>query len=80
MKKQNKRSDLSPEALVWLYSDPDDESGTREPPSAKTAAEINEFFQREFRKSPMWRGMIEDFGREKAEEMLKEIRVKGKDE
>ena len=83
MKKSNKRStgfaDLSSEALDWLYSE-DDESGPRELPSAEIAKELKQFFDREFKKSPMWRGMIEDFGREDAEKMLKEIYIKGKDE
>lgn len=79
-KKTNKRVDLSPDALVWLYSDEDDESGTREPPSAEIAKELKQFFDREFKKTAMWRGMIEDFGGEEAEKMLKEIYIEGKDE
>lgn len=83
-KKHNKLSsgfvDLSPEALDWLYRDHDDDSVANEAPSAEVAKELKQFFDREFKKSAMWRGMIEDFGREDAEKMLKEIYIEGKDE
>jgi hypothetical protein len=58
----------------------DGSPGSTEPPSPELAEEINTVFIREFKKSPMWKNMIADFGKDKAEEMLKQMRVKGNDE
>ena len=84
MKKKKKQSsgfdDFSPEMMEWVLQGMDDGSGPTEPPSPELAEKINTVFVREFKKSPMWKGMIADFGEEEAEEMLKQIRVKGKDE
>jgi len=83
--KKNKKKlsgfdDFSPEMMEWILQGMDGNPGSTEPPSPELAEEINSVFVREFKKSPMWKNMIADFGREKAEDMLKQIRVKGKNE
>ena len=88
MSKRNKKNkkqisgfdDFSPEMMEWVLQGLDDGSGPTEPPSPEFADKINSVFLREFKKSPMWKGMIADFGEEESEEMLKQIQVKGKDE
>jgi hypothetical protein len=80
-KKQTSGSDhFSPEMMEWVLQGMDGKPASTEPPSPELAEEINRVFMRKFKKSPMWKNMIADFGREKAEEMLKQIRVEGKDE
>jgi len=84
-KKRNKKkrsgfNDFSPEMLEWILQGIDGDHGSTEPPSPELAEEINSVFVREFKKSPMWKNMIADFGKEKAEEMLKQMCVKGSDE
>jgi len=79
-KNHSDTNDFSPEMMEWVLQGMDDGTGSTELPSPELAEEINSVFVREFKKSPMWKGMIADFGNEEAEEMLKQIRVKGKNE
>ena len=79
-KKSVNSDDFSPEMMEWILQGIDGNPNTTATPSAELAEEINQVFVRKFKKDPMWKNMIEDFGKEKAEEMLKQIRIKGNDE
>ena len=45
------------------------------PPSKKKLEEMTKKYQQEIRNSPLWDQMLIEFGKEKAEELLKEFRV-----
>jgi hypothetical protein len=47
-----------------------------ERPSDEQVEEMTLQYQENIRKSPLWKKMLKKFGREKAEELLKECRVK----
>ena len=47
-----------------------------ERPSPEQVEEMTRKYQEEIRNSPFWDDMLKQFGREKAEELLKECRVK----
>lgn len=79
-KKRTGTDVFSPEMMEWILNGMDSESDSPESPSPELAEEINSVFVREFKKSPMWKKMIADFGKDQAEEMLKKMRVKGNDE
>lgn len=81
MGKHKKRSgnDFSPEMAEWFLQGLDGGSEPQKTPSPELSEEINAVFVREFKKSPMWKNMITDFGKEKAEELLKQIRVESED-
>ncbi|MBN2864032.1 MAG: hypothetical protein JXN62_12770 [Bacteroidales bacterium] len=80
-RKHKKRSgnDFSPEIVEWILQGLEEGSEPQKAPSLELAEEINAVFVREFKKSPMWKNMITDFGKEKTEEMLKQIRVESED-
>ena len=46
------------------------------PPSPEQLKKMTEEYQRQIRNSPIWDEMIRKFGKEKAEELLKQYRVK----
>lgn len=46
-----------------------------EEPSEEELAEMTKEYQRQIRKSPMWKDMVKIYGREQAEEVLKGFRV-----
>jgi len=46
------------------------------PPSPEQLEKMTEEYQRQIRNSSMWDLMVKQFGEERAEEMLKEFRVK----
>ena len=79
-KKRSGKADLSPEMVEWILQGLEGGSEPQKAPSHELAEEINAVFVREFKKSPMWKNMIADFGKEEAEEMLKHIRVQGEDQ
>lgn len=45
------------------------------PPSAETMEEITRDYQQRLRNSPLWPEMVKKYGKEQAEELLKECRV-----
>ena len=47
-----------------------------ERPTPEQVDEMSRRYQEEIRKSPLWDKMLRKFGREKAEELLKECRIK----
>lgn len=47
-----------------------------ERPSAEQIEMMTRKYQEEIRKSPLWDEMVKEYGKEKAEELLKECRVK----
>jgi len=79
-KKSSGKADFSPEVAEWILQGLEGGSEPTKAPSPELAEEINAVSVREFKKSPMWKSMIADFGREKAEEMLKHIRVGSEDQ
>ena len=44
-------------------------------PSPEMLAVLNDNFRKELRNSPLWDEMVEKFGTEEAEKLLKEIKV-----
>lgn len=46
------------------------------PPSPEQLERITEEYQKRIRSSPLWDKMVQDFGEEKAEELLKQFRAK----
>lgn len=80
-KKPRKRDQRAPKSSdiagpVWL-----DEEGLHalfpgKPPSEEFLDLLTENFQRELRNSPMWDQMVEQFGEEEAEKLLKQCRAK----
>ena len=76
-KQQNKYAAPStlPPAMTWM-----DEDGLHallpgEAPSAEVMALFNDNFRKELRNSPLWDEMVEKFGAEEAEELLKQIKI-----
>ena len=49
--------------------------GRGKPPDAKMLEEMTNKFREGIRNSPMWQQMVEEFGAERAEELLLEIRA-----
>jgi hypothetical protein len=50
--------------------------GVGQPPSLLETAAMTEAYQQRIRKSPLWDKMVNEFGGQKATEMLKEFKVK----
>jgi len=46
------------------------------PPSEEKLEEMSKIFQEKVRHSPLWDEIVEQYGEDKAEELLKEFRVK----
>jgi hypothetical protein len=46
-----------------------------EPPSAEMMAVFNDNFRKELRNSPLWDEMVEKFGAEEAEKLLKQVKI-----
>ncbi len=83
-KKKNKRkrqrhkpaaSPTLPSAMNWM-----DKEGLHailpgEAPSQEMMAAFNDNFRKEVRNSPLWHEMVEKFGIEEAEKLLKEIKM-----
>ena len=47
-------------------------------PSAQQLREATAEYQKNIRNSPIWDAMVKEFGKDRAEEMLKEFRVEPK--
>jgi hypothetical protein len=45
------------------------------PPSIEEQERMSKEYQRNIRKSPLWKVMVTEYGKEQAEEMLEEFRV-----
>ena len=65
----------SPPEPMWM-----DEEGLHallpgEAPSADVMTLFNKNFQKELRNSPLWDEMVEKFGAEEAEKLLKQVKV-----
>ena len=45
------------------------------PPSEERLEEMSKIYQENIRNSPLWDEMVKEYGKEKAEELLKEFRV-----
>jgi len=50
--------------------------GKGQPPSVEEQERMTKEYQKKVRKSPLWNKMVEEYGKEKAEEMLKEFQCK----
>ena len=66
---------MLPPAMTWM-----DEDGLHallpgEAPSAEMLALFNENFREELRNSPLWDEMVEKFGVEEAEQLIKQVKV-----
>ena len=47
-----------------------------DPPTPEELEKMTKKYQNDIKKSPIWKEMVQKYGKEKAEEMLKEFRVK----
>lgn len=45
------------------------------PPSIEEQEEMTKLYQKNIKKSPVWTKMVQEYGEEKAEEMLKDFQV-----
>ena len=72
-KKKSKQEEK--EGISWMAEDGMHALMPGEEPSAEKLAEMTKEYQKEIRKSALWKEMVETLGREKAEEVLRGFRV-----
>jgi hypothetical protein len=72
--------ELSPQASVasssWIDRDGFHVVAPCLPPTQEQLEQMTKAYQKHIRTSPMWKEMVQEFGKEKAEELLKQCRVK----
>jgi hypothetical protein len=73
---QRKRRILSPSVDSWADNDGLHFVGQGAPPTSEDYKEMTKTYQAKIRNSPMWDQWVKQFGKEKAEEMLKECVAK----
>ena len=61
---------------TWMDDDGLHIVGQGEPPTPEGLEKMTKKYQENIRKSPIWKEMVQKYGKEKAEELLKELRVK----
>ena len=71
-----KREQESPPVYTWQDTDGFHGLIPGERPSEEQVAEMTRKYQEEIRNSPLWDKMLKKFGREEAEELLKQCQVK----
>ena len=74
-KTQHPSGDL-PHPFMWMEDDGIHTLTPGNPPSPQELELMSLRFQQEIRKSPMWDEMVKKFGKEKAEELLKQCQAK----
>lgn len=75
--KRNKDSDSSFPigALTWFETDGLHTIMPGEPPSEEMLEAMTKEYQRQIRNSPLWDEMVKQFGKEEAENLLKQCRA-----
>jgi hypothetical protein len=63
------------EGATWIDEEGMHLVGKGRGPSIEEQERISKEYQRNIRKSPLWKMMVTEYGKEKAEEMLKEFQV-----
>jgi hypothetical protein len=63
------------EGGTWIDEEGIHLMGKGRRPSPEEQGRLTEAYQRNIRKSPLWKKMITEYGKEQAEEMLKEFQV-----
>lgn len=77
MKKKNKEKTLRPgDTISWFEGDEMHSLIPGEAPNKEQLEEMTREYQRQIRKSPLFKKMVSQYGKEKAEELLKEFKVK----
>ena len=66
----------SESTLTWIDEDGMHFVGPGSEMSADQLNKMTEEYQRQIRNSPLWDKMVREFGREKAEDLLKQCRAK----
>ena len=77
-KKKERRDNENGDPPIYFWQDKEGFHSLipGERPSPEQVEEMTRKYQEEIRNSPLWDDMLKQFGREKAEELLKECRVK----
>lgn len=79
LRRENKAKpgvDINPDQLpVWQDSEGLHSIMPGEPPSEEKLAEMTAAYQKNIRNSPLFKEMVKQFGKEKAEKLLKECKV-----
>ena len=65
-----------PPAMSWMDKDGLHALLPGEAPSVEVMAVLGDNFRKELRNSPLWHEMVEKFGAEEAQELLKQVKVK----
>jgi hypothetical protein len=74
LKRERREGDIS--AMMWSTDDGVHALGVGQAPSLLEKAAMTEAYQQRIRNSPIWDKMVNEFGEQRATEMLKEFRVK----
>ena len=64
-----------PPGMSWMDNDGLHALLPGEAPSAEVMAVFNDNFRKELRNSPLWDEMVEKFGAEEAQKLLKQVKV-----
>ena len=75
-KERRKKENENPPSYLWQDKEGFHGLIPGQRPSDEQVEEMTRKYQEEIRNSPLWDKMLKKFGREKAEELLKECRVK----
>ena len=76
-KKKKKEKILQPGDLIsWFEGDEMHSLIPGEAPNEEQLEEMMREYQKQIRKSPLFKKMVSQYGKEKAEELLKEFKVK----
>jgi hypothetical protein len=73
--KRERRRPAPPLPIAWAERDGIHALVPGEPPSAAQLAELSRRYQESIRRSPLWNEMVKRFGKERAEELLREFRA-----
>ncbi len=64
------------ETAPWVDDDGLHFIGKGAPPTAEDLGKMTREYQKDIRNSPLWNSMVEKYGEEKAERLLKEFQVR----
>ena len=73
--KRERKQPPPPLPIAWAEGDGIHALLSGESPSAAQLAELSRQYQDSIRRSPLWHEMVKQFGKERAEELLRDFRV-----
>ena len=65
----------SDQSFSWAYNDGTHFAGPGSPPSPEQLKKMTKEYQNQIRNSPLWDEMVQKYGKEKAEKLLKEFKA-----